>query len=505
MRVSGLKIYSKDSLVSQLHLWVYLGTLMLFFMSQTPTSFYYAGTPDVSNNVWHFYDDARCLAQGNLPYSDNFTHCVAAARKVPPQKAAFEYPPLAAVFIGALGLAAKEKGTFQLLFTGAALGMFAVCFMMIFGEAERLRKAGGKDLRIAITAAAIICSLSAGPVAMVSFDLLPAALALAAFISLNRNRMTASTIFLALSVAAKGYAVILLPLFIFEWLRNGGGKSAAKQLAAFFCAAGAFAAAGFAISPSGFLKSFTYHSGRGLEINSLYAAAIIALRPGGAAPVKSFDHGSWNLEGGGAFLKLWPVFMIALLVIATVAAWRNAKRTDITSSAPGGDRYSAGLRWIIAALAAFIVAFKIGSPQFLCWIAPFAPLLIFESGGLAGIVLFVLAGHAVTTVYPGMWFAYSAGLNQLPATILLFEKVCLLILFVWMLRPMFHRHHYNDSHPIDYVLIDAMIKTTLFNISFLIVGGLAMAFFFWIQWNAAAYIVAFVGAIFRMTIVRHRS
>lgn len=418
----------------------FLLVISVLFMSRVAGSFYFAG--NVSDNLSHFHDDAACIAAGNLPYSGDFAKCVAGPREVKPDEAAFEYPPFVGLLLGLIGLAAHDMLQFHIYFMGLMFVCYGLMFVLVMNEAELLKRRGGPDRRLAVAAAATLCALAAGPVSMVSFDLVPAVLTLGALVLALRGRAVWPGVLLGFSVAAKGYAVVLVPLFLLLWWKQGGRKKLTAGAAALAATLGVFCAAGFAISPQGFIASFTYHSGRGLEFNSLYSAAMIMIGRDAMHLGKIFSHGSWTLTGGPAADAVSSVssfIMLAAVVWVTVHFARRAPASSNGNSgiedSPGAAGYSWGVRWALAVLTAFILFFKVGSPQFMCWLAPLAPLLVLETGGWAAVLLFAAAGHAATLVFPWSWQSYVVRFDRVAAGILLFEKLCLLAMIFRLMWP----------------------------------------------------------------------
>jgi len=421
-----------------------LGTLFFF---RGLGSFYFAGF--VADNLGHFHDDAVCIAQGSLPYSDAFRECVAVARKAPARTVVFEYPPATGLLLGLMGLASgADPMAFQMVFMGCMFLIMLLIFMIAYNEAEALRAAHGPDRRAHVFAATAATLLAVGPVALVSFDLIPAALTLGALLLALRRRSAAAGALLGLAVAFKGYPVVLLPLFAAIALKRGRAQGAAGA-AGFASVLGAFTLAALLISPSGFAASFAYHSGRGLELNSVYAALLVLMKYFGVIELaKHFDHGSWNLTGGGVVRMFEAVSTLLLACALLLGAWRGwalfsqTKNTPESGGAAGRDM-DAALRWAVGVLCLFMVFFKVGSPQFLCWIAPFIPLLVLRNGAWIWAVLFVLAGHAGAAVFPHQWAAYAGGLRAAPAAMLLFGKWALLVLGISVLS----RNRSLDSGP----------------------------------------------------------
>ena len=435
------KTTSRDSFLPLLLLAVFVAVVVFLFLTRAAGDFYFAGK--VSNNVHHIYEHARCLGDGNLPYSRGHLECVAAMRPASAAPPVFEYPPGAAVVLALLGVFPRCVETFQVYFVGANLLMFALGFMLLMNQAEALRAAGGPDRRVAMTVACTLCALAAGPVAVVSFDLMPAVLTLCALVLALQGRAGWSGVCLGLAVVSKGYALALLPVLAYVWRGRGGLWRGGLWFAGVVCA---FAGAALAVSPENFIASFAYHAERGVELNSIYGALLAPGKYFGMAAGTDFNHGGWNVTGPAAeFLaSLSGPVLAGLLCLALWLGWRVARRMDF-SRAPDAAAADWIMRWAIAVVAAFIVGFKVGSPQFLCWLVPLVPFLVLRPGGWIPVLLFVAAGHASTAVFPHLWSAYAYRLAPLPAALLVLKYAGLIVMAAWLMRSPPGRAGQGDS------------------------------------------------------------
>jgi hypothetical protein len=420
---------ANTSTVSLLYVGLYIIVLTLCFLTRIPGSFYNAGP--VEDNLWHFHEHAQCIGGGRMPYSASHLACVARLRKTTPDRVVFEYPPGAAVVLGIMGVAGSSRAAFETVYTGLMLGMFALALMLALNEADALRGAGGPDRRLAVFVGATIAALSCGPVAVVSFDLIPAVLCVAAALVSARGRVAVGAALWAAAVAIKGYPVVLAPVMWVLWRRHDraalGAGVAAAVLAVFILPA-------LLVSHSNFLKSFTYHGGRGLEFNSLYASLAIQLQQHSPALTREFSHGSWNLHGAGLvalFEKSSNIMLLLGLVSAATGCFVSAKRSVIENNNPDNAIHWA-VRWSMILISIFMIFFKVGSPQFFCWLMPFVPLLVLRPGGFAPVLCFALAGHAAIVVFPHLWQIYVTRIDTQAAAIVLFRHIVLAAMVVFL-------------------------------------------------------------------------
>lgn len=381
----------------------YICCVVVFFFMYKPFGFFFAG--HVAENLRYMMDFAAQARAGLLPYRD----------------VAVEYPPLSAGFLWALAPFSASLERYQAAFT--------IIMTVVSGAAlpAVIKLAAPDEHPIKIYAAtftytaAVIC---AGPIGIVSLDYIPATLSVWALCFLVSNRIKASALFLAAAVAAKGYPLILLPVFLFN-IRSD--YAVAKRFAATFAASMIFfILPALALSPSGLLSSFSYHAERGIEIGSLYGAAILLLKRGAAEAV--FGHGGWNVEAGAlsaAALKLSGPIMLGLLAVAAIGAWKRK------SLAPA-DLCASSCALLLAAM----IGFKVGSPQFLCWVVPFAAVYITSRRAYRILPLLCGAGLAGLWIFP--WhMQMMVGLNPAAVNMLALKWVFLLALYGYFVKVVF--------------------------------------------------------------------
>jgi hypothetical protein len=147
----------------------------------------------------------------------------------------------------------------------------------------------------------------------------------------------------------------------------------------------------WAIGGKGAVESLTYHSERGLEIESLYAGLLAAVgRLAGGHYSVPFDHGSFNLVGPGAdtLSKLSGLLQIALVGVTLLQFVRTGFRS--------------GPRFTLAVLLATISTAKVLSPQYYIWLLPFVVVLDDPVGRRAR-PLYALICFLTLVIYPTMF------------------------------------------------------------------------------------------------------
>ncbi|HET8628238.1 MAG TPA: glycosyltransferase family 87 protein [Thermomicrobiales bacterium] len=204
------------------------------------------------------------------------------------------------------------------------------------------------------------------------FDLVPAVLALLAVALFAARHERWAWGVLGLAVAAKLYPVILVPFFIIaawrrrpprQFLADVGAFAAAILLPALVVARGDLTA---------LTKMFAYHLDRGLEIETVYASALMVAHFAGSPAQYVYGHGSVELAAPLApfFTALAvPLTAIALALVYRVA-WRE--REALGGKLGEGIAFDRLVRLSALAVLAFILAGKVLSPQYLLWLYPLA-------------------------------------------------------------------------------------------------------------------------------------
>ena len=269
-----------------------------------------------------------------------------------------------------------------------------------------LRALGRRGARLAAPLAfAALLPVALGSVVVSRFDLLPAAMAVAALAALVTGRERLACGALGIGAAVKVFPAVLVPLALaFVWRRRG--RREALVCAAVFAALVAAAVVPFAaVSPGGVWHALTLHATRGLQIESLGASLLLAAHHvGDVAVTTGTSAGSQNLVGAGAdaLAAVQTVLQVVVLALIWVAFLRRGDP---------GDRERL-IRYAAAAVCAFVALGKVVSPQFLIWLLPLVPLV----GGRRGLVASGLL--AAASVLTQLWFPhrYWDLVNDLDAT-----------------------------------------------------------------------------------------
>jgi len=387
----------------------YFAVIIPLFFLGWPAKFFFAGY--VSENLKYMMEFGRKAAEGLLPY----VH-------VP-----VEYPPLSAAWLWLMAPFSGGMDTYSGIF-GMGMAAISAAGLLAAMRIAELASPGKNTTGRQIAAAALytIAIVCIGPIGVVSMDYIPMALSAWALVFLLREKHAAAFALLAASAGAKGYPVFLLPVFLWR-AYNTGGRPALLKSAAWFAATCALVfVPPLLAAPRGFLDSFGYHAGRGIEIGSFYSAALALLKYAGVRVSVSFGHGGWNIEAGALSGLLAGVSPLVMLLLAAACYAR------FIPAARDGRAMAAGSASVVLA---FIIGFKVGSPQFLCWLAPFMPAVAMLRRGWAVFISFCAAGLLALWLFP--WHMQS--LVHLDTTdtpvipVLVAEKLLLLAVFAMLL------------------------------------------------------------------------
>jgi hypothetical protein len=302
-----------------------------------------------------------------------------------------EYPPGALPTFAVPSLLSEngDEGGFRRAFETLMWVSGAVCLL---GVVLTLSAVGATGARIAGAAAFVaLAPLALGSVFLSRYDLWPAALTAVALAALVARRERIGLGLLGLGAATKVYPALLAPLaLVFLWRTKG--RREALVGAGVFAVAAAIVVLPFAVvSPDGVWSAVTRQASRGLQIESLGSALLLAAHHlGGLGIEMRSSAGSQNLVGSA------PDVLATLHTLvqgaAVAAVWVAFARGPL-------DRERL-LRASAACICAFVALGKVVSPQFLIWLIPLVPLV----RGRRGVAASALLGVAL--VLTQLWFPY---------------------------------------------------------------------------------------------------
>jgi uncharacterized membrane protein len=295
------------------------------------------------------------MANGQVPYRDFFD----------------EYPPLAQpVFL--LGRAAGASH-YALAFKAlmAAFGVGAIACAVVTLRALRVTL-----IRAAAAVAVLaVAPLLVGPIFLNAYDLWPAFLLSLALMLLVLDRPLVAFGVLGAAVAAKVYPVAVLPVALL-YLR----PQLRRRAFVWFAGVLVVAHLPFAIlGPGGLRYSYSLQLRRGLELNSIGGAVMLAAHKLGIGhpALGNEPPGSLNVLGStaDAIAVVSSVLVVVAIAAATLAFARSSRdsRALVVAAA--------------AAVAGFVAFDKVFSAQYVDWLVPLVPLAGLAAGAMAVLVL----------------------------------------------------------------------------------------------------------------------
>jgi uncharacterized membrane protein len=291
------------------------------------------------------------IGQGMVPYRDFF----------------MEYPPGALVpFLVPQAWPAHYLAIFKALMFlfGAGLVVLASRFTPRLGL--------GALLAVAVS------PLLIGPVFLTRYDLWPALLGAAALLALLDERWALGAALVAATVAAKLFAVALIPVVAVHVWRRGGRPALRRAVVAFAVTTAVIWLPFLALGPGGVRFSLREQLSRGLQIESTGASVLLVLDKLGLYDTHwvrglSIDLGGHLARAVGALTTLLEA--LAILLVAWMYARARQTRESFTQA-------------YVASTAAFVAFGKVLSPQFLIWLVPLVPLV--ASTAVTGLFLAAL-------------------------------------------------------------------------------------------------------------------
>jgi Glycosyltransferase family 87 len=334
---------------------------------------FYAHDPLKDTPLYERYGDR--IVSGEVPYRDFRV----------------EYPPAALpVFVlPSLAAGAHDFRAYARVFE-ALMGALGVACAVLVALILARRKTPPRRLALGIALVGL-GPLALGPVLLSRFDLWPAALTAAALAALAFERPRLSFALLGVAVAAKLYALALIPLALLYIARRRGRREALVGAGVALAVMGVLVLPFVALSPNGVWASISGQATRPLQIESLGSAVLLAAHQAFGVPVTvASSHGSDNLVGSSPHALAVELAVLQTAAVAAVVAGFAKSRRDLDGL----------LRSSAAAVCAFVALGKVLSPQFLGWLLPLVALVRGRRGVVAAALL------AAAMVLTQLWFPY---------------------------------------------------------------------------------------------------
>ncbi|MHA7304029.1 hypothetical protein ACX80E_02105 [Arthrobacter sp. TMN-49] len=189
------------------------------------------------------------------------------------------------------------------------------------------------------------------------------------------------------------------------------------------------------------LLNFLLEQGdRGMQLEATFTTPWLwmsVLGLGDAHMYMNMDINSMQVDGPGSEVMsflMQPLLVAAALLVAGLIFWalHTGKRSG------GADRTALLLFGSLALTTAFVVFNKVGSPQFMVWLAPAVAVGLAHQWKAWRVPATMLIGVAILTflVFP-LFYNDLSNNNAVMAAVLTARNVLLVILFVWSVRQLF--------------------------------------------------------------------
>jgi hypothetical protein len=361
----------------------------------------------------------------DTPLYERYGDAIVHRGEIPYRDFSVEYPPAALPVFAAPSLLASA-GDFssyarwfevEMLLCGAAAAALAGLL---------LNRRGGGAVRVGATTLLVgLAPLALGPVVLSRYDLWPAALTAAALAALLSERPRIAFALLGLAIAAKGYPLVLVPLFATDVARRRGIHESAMSAGILLLAVGAVVAPFLALAPHGLWASLDGQANRPLQIESLAASALLVAHQLAGLPLTEVSsHGSDNLAGKlpGTLATLQSLLAVATLALLWISYARASSDRDRL------------LRYLAATVCAFIALDRVLSPQYLIWLMALVPLVRGRRGTLASILL--VASMLLTQLwFPRHYMELAYGFAPRESWLVAARDLCLLALLLVLVLP----------------------------------------------------------------------
>lgn len=378
---------------------------------------------DIST-IPQYYEHAQRMLLGQQPYRDFV----------------FEYPPLAIplLFLPIIGAPEGDVFRYKLFYAieQAALGVgLAVLGLMFLERYQRTPN------YLAVLVAQPLFFLAAGVmVTLERYDFAPALMTLAALYLWPQQHGLLSWPLLAIGTALKVYPALLAPLFALEHLRRGEWRVLGRNMALFGATVALAFLPSLTVGSDALAVPLTYHSDRGIEINSLWATPLLwwYTQGGSLEVVQAFSSEEVHAPGSQLFARLAVPAILVLLAWVYWRYWRRLSPGAAPTTATVQDDKVEGsqarlVRYSALVILAFIVPNKVLSPQYFVWLIPFIPLLVGRSRWLIMALFAIILGLS-QYIYPHHWVELTTFLDRWTILAVMARNVLLIPLFILLLE-----------------------------------------------------------------------
>lgn len=322
------------------------------------------GLRENSNDLEIYRETGEAVLRGQIPYRDFF----------------IEYPPGSIPAFVPPALLTDGRFEYINLFAQEMALVLLASLVLVAFTARRLF---GVRVWVLPTITFAVGTALLYPVAVTRYDaLVTLSLALAAFCAALGGRY----VYIAYASLGLGAAAKLVPALAALPLVLIRGK-AVRGFSLAACVGVLFFAPALYFGGERFIESFAYHAERGLQIESVWASALMQF---GLIEDIDMGFGAFEVEGRGVGLaSSLSLPVTAVLLLFTCFVMYREHRV-------GGLDAESFPRHAAALVLAFMIGSKVLSPQYMLWLLPLAPLVGGSVG--AGVSVILLASCLLTTL-----------------------------------------------------------------------------------------------------------
>lgn len=252
------------------------------------------------------------------------------------------------------------------------------------------------------------------------------------------NRPFIASVLLAIGTWTKVWPAAVM-LALFAVVKN----RILVVLAGIATTAGVVALAAAVGSVPKLLNFLTQQGDRGMQLEATFTTPwlwLSVLNVGDSRMYMNTDINSMQVDGPGTAVMsvlMQPLLILAALLVAGMTFWalHNGNQHKVSG---GVDRTELLLAGALSLATAFVVFNKVGSPQFMVWLAPAVAVGLAHSWRdwrVPAVMLIVIA-VATYFIYPLFYDALSHN-NPWMAGVLTIRNVLLVVLFLWSVRRLY--------------------------------------------------------------------
>jgi len=313
-------------------------------------------------DVQLYFHYADFLIAGKLPYRDF----------------SVEYPPLALLFFALPRLFSQEFYAYLRIYNLEVLAVEAATLTVILKVASRCSLY--RERRLYPLYAYLMLVSSSGQIFLHRYDALPAFLAVLAIHQYLKGHEKSAWTVLACGVMTKVYPVLLAPLFL---LTSFSGKShkfkdALSELLIFLGVLALILSPFLVLAGGKSLQPFLYNLERGIQLESTYASLLLFTHSALGLPVRIvFPFRAYEVLSplSSTLSSLAMPIMLMLQFGLYLLYFGHLHRGNWDNPQGDYDHASLLVRFCLLSTLAFLLSYKVFSPQFLAWLFPLVALL----------------------------------------------------------------------------------------------------------------------------------